>query len=250
MISVKLYGRLGNNLAQISTCIATAMRNKTDYMIPDRSVNPKVWKVYFPNLTPQRILAGHKIYKEPHFHYAPIPKDRNIQLDGYWQSYKYFDDYIPQITDKLGFKWQPVKGVVSIHVRRGDYALYPDKHPMLPVRYYDLAILHFATRGYSRFKFFSDDIDWCKKNFEGTPEITPGNPVTFEFSFGQTPLQDLNEMSCCEHNIIANSSFSWWAALANRNPDKIVIAPKVWFGSANSHLDTKDMLPDNWIKLF
>jgi len=85
---------------------------------------------------------------------------------------------------------------------------------------------------------FSDDIAWCKQNFKGD---------NIEFS-ERSPVEDLNLQLACEHNIIANSSMSWWGAFLNKNPSKIVIAPNKWFGPAQPH-NTKDLLPSEWAKI-
>ena len=99
--------------------------------------------------------------------------------------------------------------------------------------------------GYSSFIVCSDDIRWCRIQLK--PLELFG--AVFTFSSEQEPIADLALMSCCENNIIANSSFSWWSAWLNRNPDKIVIAPKLWFGPGNDHLKISDLLPDEWIKM-
>jgi hypothetical protein len=90
-----------------------------------------------------------------------------------------------------------------------------------------------------KFLIFSDDIQWCKQNF---PEMK-----NFVYIEGQKDYEDFLLMSLCNHNIICNSSFSWWAAWINQNSNKIVIAPKKWFGPAYSHFDTKDLYCDGWI---
>jgi hypothetical protein len=88
---------------------------------------------------------------------------------------------------------------------------------------------------------FSDDISWCKENLSFL-----NNKIFIE---GNTDFQDLYLMSKCKNNIIANSSFSWWGAWLNTNKDKIVIAPKKWFGISNSHLDTSDLYCNNWVTI-
>ena len=93
------------------------------------------------------------------------------------------------------------------------------------------------------FYIFSDDINWCKQNIR-----LPGDTIYIEDEFaGEKSCGHFALMMACKHFIIPNSSFAWWAAWLNSNPNKIVIAPKVWFH--NSMWDTKDILPPNWIKL-
>lgn len=238
MISVRLYGRCGNQLFQVATLLATAMRNKTDYALPRQSVNPRVWKTYINHL-PRRMPMGGRIWREPTHGYTPIPNEKNIILDGYFQSEKYFMDYRDEVIELLGFKWTPIKGI-SVHVRRGDYLTLQDKHPVVTLRYLHSAIQYFMDRGHKTFTFFSDDIKWCKEHFPN-----------FDFSEGNSEMKDIELMSCHEGHIIANSSFSWWGAWLNRNPDKIVVSPSEssWFGVNNKHLVTKDLIPDGWVQM-
>jgi hypothetical protein len=86
----------------------------------------------------------------------------------------------------------------------------------------------------------SDNISWCKKKFRGE---------NFFFSEGESAIVDMYLQSCCTNNIISNSSFSWWGAWMNKNPQKIVITPDPWFGIAFRNKDTKDLIPEGWIKL-
>lgn len=243
MITVKLYGRNGNILFQIATCIATALRNGTTYCIPHQTVNPKIWKQPFADRFPFCRPNGGRIWEEPSHAYTPIPKEKNLILHGYFQSEKYFSDYRDEVIKALGFQWQPKLGIVSIHVRRGDYLQLQDKHPVVTLYYLDKSMSYFWELGYRKFKFFSDDIEWCKEHFS--------HSEYYLFSEGKTELQDMQEMSECEHHIISNSSFSWWGAWLNRNPRKIVICPseKSWFGKDNAHLNTKDLCPESWIRM-
>lgn len=236
MISVKLYGRIGNMTFQIATCIATALRNGTDYCIPYKSTNPKIWKTYYD--FPRRMPVIREYWREQGHAYTPIPNKKFLMLDGYFQSEKYFKDYREEIINLLGYQWTPIKGMVAVHIRRGDYLNYPDKHPVVSFDYLNNSILHFWNLGYRNFTFFSDDIPWCKEHFPG-----------YNYSERMSEKKDIELISCCEHQIIANSSFSWWGAWLNRNPDKIVIAPKVWFGTGNAHLDTKDLYCEGWLKM-
>jgi len=119
-----------------------------------------------------------------------------------------------------------------LHVRRGDYLQLPTHHPTCTIDYYHKALANFD----GKVLVFSDDIDWCRKTFQDP---------RFEFVKGNLDYIDLYLMSMCKNNIIANSSFSWWAAWLNDNKDKKVIAPKKWFGPAISH-NTMDLYPKKW----
>jgi len=178
---------------------------------------------------------------EESFSYKALPTaTTNIILDGYFQSYKYFEQYEEQIRDlfnyKVPVKYDP-KGKVSIHVRRGNYTQLAEHHHNLDIKYYLNAINYFPG---CEFLVFSDDIEWCKNTFEGEE---------FTFVEGTTDIEDLHLMSQCEHNIIANSTFSWWGAFLNRNPNKIVVYPNKWFGPANTQYKTWDLFPPEWICL-
>lgn len=168
-----------------------------------------------------------------------LPK-QNIALDGYFQSYKYFQQYESEIRALFNFKvavnYDPTNKV-SLHVRRGNYVNLAEHHHNLSIEYYKNAVDYF--KGY-KFLVFSDDIAWCKENFIGEE---------FEFVEAQSDVQDLHLMSQCEHNVIANSTFSWWGAWLNNNPNKKVIYPNKWFGPKNSEFNTWDMFPDEWICL-
>jgi len=198
------------------------------------------------------------IIRERYFHFDPqiIRKYNYAIFDGYWQSEKYFIDIKNIITEELSLKKKYIDEIeknlinkiknnnsVSIHIRRGDYV--NDKttnlhHGTCPLDYYHRAIkIILANNKKSIFFIFSDDIDWVKKNLK---LLHPSF-----FISGNKDYEDLFLMSLCKHNIIANSSFSWWAAWLNNNPNKTVAAPKKWFN--NPHQNTKDLIPKPWIKI-
>jgi hypothetical protein len=138
------------------------------------------------------------------------------------------------------------ESAVSIHVRRGDYVSDAGTnrfHGTCSVDYYHDAvdrISGFAPA--SHFFVFSDGIDWAKEN------LRLRQPVTYvDFNDGEKNYEDLRLMSLCKHHIIANSSFSWWGAWLNPNPDKIVIAPKKWFNDPS--INTDDLIPNSWLRL-
>ena len=132
-----------------------------------------------------------------------------------------------------------VKNSISIHIRRGDYLNLPHYHPQQSLEYYMSAInLLGIDRNYL---IFSDDLDGIKNMFDFLPNKQFVN-------LGKNYL-DLYAISMCEHNIICNSTFGWWGAYLNENKDKKVIGPNNWFGPSASHLNSSDILPDNWIKI-
>lgn len=237
MISFKnlgAMGRLGNQLFQMAATMTCAMRNNDKYVFPIWS-DEKNFNLY--DCFSSKITNTAE-YRERTFTYTPIQYAPNLDLIGFFQSEKYFEDYkdiiIRTFTPRVGFGIH--YNTASIHVRRGDYLKFSDAHTNLDMAYYSEAMRIINAKNYF---VFSDDIDWCKKNFTGS-NVT--------FIENHSPAEDLALMLGCEHNIIANSSFSWWGAYLNKNPSKIVVAPGKWFGPKLSH-DTKDLLPEGWVKV-
>jgi hypothetical protein len=251
MVTVKLFGRAGNQMFQIATAIGYAVKHDMAFHIPKRSMDTEKWPCYFPHLTsevPQH--GGIFPYKETAHNYQEIPKFPHIELDGYFQTEKYFLHCRKRIID--GFTAAFIKEVklsdyISIHVRRGDYLLHPGKHPVITREYLIQAIIYFIHRGYNKFMFFSDDMPWCREFVHNTTEIF--KDIHFGFSEGQNELGDLNRMMYCQHHIISNSSFSWWGAWLNQQPGKIVVAPEVWFGEELKGLNVDDICPKDWIRM-
>lgn len=249
MITCLLAGRLGNYMHQVATTYAYSLRHGIDYAIPPNELN---YGALFPNVhTIEGIdtLGMHK-HNEPRTQeYAPIPKRKEILIEGYFQSEKYYSDFANEVADLFKLPYTMNKGVVSIHVRRGDYVQHSNVFPPVGSAYLKKAVAAFTESGYTHFKVFSDDIGWCKEHFNYY------SGATFEYSNGTKgdiyqDYQDMIDMSCCEHNIIANSTFSWWAAWLNRSPDKIVVCPSAfnWFGK-HSPLNTKDYIPEGWVQI-
>ena len=211
----------------------------------------------------EKLLPRHKrkVYKEPHFHFDKnfFSSRKNVLLKGVWQSEKYFAKYQSQVRKILVPKEEMISRVkqkgnelkqqnsVSIHVRRGDYLRLPiilEWHGVLDIEHYDNAIklLHSKADQPLILYYFSDDPKWVETNL---CSLWPGEVVSKNSQ--NTGMEDFYLMSQCRHNIIANSSFSWWAAWLNNNPEKVVIAPKKWFGNAPNN--TIDLIPESWIKI-
>ena len=164
------------------------------------------------------------------FQYATlVALAADSKSDVYFQDEKWFGKYEKEIQQMFGAGIGS-RPEVSIHVRRGDYLELEHQYPNLTkTDYYTRAIALFPPD--TKFLVFSDDISWCKDYFRG-PQFT--------FSVADNPIHDLNNMASCQHNIIANSSFSWWGAYLNRNPHKIVICPN------QSLWGSKISLPIKW----
>lgn len=183
---------------------------------------------------------------------------KSTYLDGHWQSERYFADHAEAIRSDLRFRDAPsernrellrsMKGMVpvSLHVRRGDYVTSTDAnatHGTCGIEYYVDAmqrVLSLAPE--SVFHVFSDDMDWARANL---PRLAP--MVFVDHNSGTDDHFDLLLMSACKHHIIANSSFSWWGAWLNPNPEKLVIAPVRWF--RDPAIDTSDLIPAEWTRL-
>lgn len=183
---------------------------------------------------------------------------KNTYLVGYWQSDKYFKGSEKEIRECFRLKNENLKyeslqtfgaeqESVSVHVRRGDYANNPhinNVHGLCGIDYYKRALEMMAAKlDRPTFYFFSDDLPWVVDNLGFLSE-------KFSVHYmepGKSAQTDLYIMSQCKHNIIANSSFSWWAAWLNRHSEKIVVAPKKWF--ADSSIDTCDLIPNGWTRL-
>lgn len=189
------------------------------------------------------------------FEEIKINSSSNTFLSGQWSSEKYFIEIEDVIRRDFTFK-QPLSDKnlklskiieltesVSIHIRRGDYVTLGIDE-ICNLDYYKKSINYICTKIINpTFFIFSDDIDWVKKNL-----IVPGENFFINHNKGTEAYMDMRLMSMCKHNIIANSSFSWWAAWLNGNKQKIVISPSV-LSKIDLSVGTGDVVPKNWIKL-
>ncbi len=191
-----------------------------------------------------------------HFYFQLLKKKKNVYLDGYYQNYRYFDSIrsvlLKEFVLKPGYN-QEVDNVkseieiagesVAIHIRRGDFAtIRKGYNGLCDLVYYQKA-LNIIKEKYPNVKIFifSDDIEWAKENLKfSNPTVFVSRPIL-------KPAEELFLMSFCKHQIIANSTFSWWAAWLNQNPKKIVVSPSVWLVAQD--IDNDYLLPSNWIRL-
>ena len=245
-----LAGGLGNMMFQIASSYGLSTEFNSE-IVTDFS--------HIGTLHKKPIVYKDNLFKDLNFLNSPLnnfvdvksePKDftyqsnlklstnKDTKLSGYFQSYKYFEHCKEGIKKMFTFKpYNQKMGYVSLHIRRGDYVNKSKFHHNLSIDYYNNAIDYF--KGY-KFLVFSDDIEWCKQQFKGNE---------FEFIENNTDYDDLHLMSECEHNVIANSTFSWWAAYLNQNSNKKVIYPNKWFGIHYKEFATKDIFPLTWICL-
>ena len=196
-------------------------------------------------------------YKESHFYF-----DENVfkikddcYFEGYWQSEKYFLKYREDLLREFTLKNElhhesknyhnkiAQSETVSLHIRRGDYVTnlhINNFHGTCSLDYYKNAVKVIEKKvSQPHFFIFSDDLEWAKKNLDFIKNIT-----FVELGDDVPDHDEMMLMSFCKHNIIANSSFSWWGAWLNQNTEKIVIAPKKWSAAEND-----DRIPKEWILL-
>jgi hypothetical protein len=231
------------------------------------TVNPLIWKVYrklsaiFSNF--DIFLAAYliKVYAEQSLSFEErlFKVSGNNYLCGYFQSEKYFGNYRKDLLKLFEFK-VPLNGKnkeiaaaikktnsVSVHIRRGDYVSNKQInsiHGTVGLKYYNKAIALLKEKMEKPvFYFFSDDVEWVMENFKLNSQV-----IVCHNSGSQSYI-DMQLMTYCKHNIIANSSFSWWGAWLNSNPEKIIIAPSKWYEEPTRNLSTVDMIPSGWIRL-
>ena len=244
-ITCNLQGRLGNQIFIISATIGTAIKYGKEFKIPRISKYPHFNKTYFNHL-PELTNPYTSTYIESTHAYQEIPNIDGLCLEGYFQTEKYFSHCRLEILKAFSHLLSnETKSDVAIHVRRGDYIDQQKNFPLCPMEYYCKAIMYFIYKEQVNFTVFSDDIQWCKENINQS-NFPLGN---FEYSEGRDEMSDLKYMSQHEHFIIANSSYSWWGAWLSKNENKTVIAPNIWFGTNLAHLDTKDLIPETWMKM-
>lgn len=244
-------GRLGNQMWAIASAIGIAKRNLTDY-----SFLEWVYQPWFKNKLPNTYDINYylrsnkfRLYTETSPYYQEVNLDNNYAWDlrGYFQSYKYFEDCEDLVKHYFTFGFETnynSKEFVAVHVRRGDYLLLRDIHPNLTKEYYQKAMDLFPD---DRFLIFSDDVpwvmdcDWFDHNrcvFKVFEQDAENLPAPYD-------LLHMAYMTKCKSFIIANSSYSWWAAYLSDSPNKVVVAPKTWVLNE----DRDDRLPPDWIRI-
>jgi len=293
MIVTRLYGGLGNQMFQYAFAFALSSINKCDLYLDVREFDEVYSKNTVRKFDLDKFQIKGKVASEKILHkfrltcnasrykwfrkIAPwLPQgflmyfkekgyafNASIQknckwgyLDGYWQSYKYFDAYRDQIVKQfipinIDKKNREVaeeikrENSISLHVRRGDYVTNPhanQTHGICSLGYYKLCIEKLEKNiDNLHFYLFSDDPTWVKEN------LIIHHPITIMDRNGSKDAHiDLYLMSLCKHHIIANSSFSWWGAWLSNSKNKIVFSPHRWFQSGES---TDDLIPESWEKV-
>jgi hypothetical protein len=274
-------GGLGNQIFQIFATIAYGIKSRKQFKFLNldklgggsTTIRYTFWKSFFLNLRPFLIdELPNKIHtiRENGFPYKElsvleITLNDDILLYGYFQSYKYFhsqydiicrliclDKMKENLLHKLQLNSNDFEKTISMHFRIGDYKKIQHYHPLTTYDYYELSLEYIKTKN-SNEKFnilyfceeedINDVLNMVNKLVAKFPN--------YKFTRGEKNLEDWEQMllmSLCHHNIIANSSFSWWGAYFNSWSDKIVCYPSVWFGKI-ANVDTRDLCPSEWIKI-
>lgn len=270
MITIQIgdRGRLGNQMFQYASLMGIAHKQNLKYGINFEKFNGSNWNSLSDTDTISRstiilplafdLKVDHSIdqknilfqkVEENDFYFDErfFNTGDNIHLDGYFQSEKYFKHIENEVRDQFRFKNEIIEKTktflnknktVAVHVRRTDYTTVPH-FPLCTVEYYKQAFSFFGND--YNFIVLADDRQWAYEY------LKPLNKrVTISESCNQ--FIDLCIMTLCEHNIIANSSYSWWGAWLNNNLDKKVIAPKNWFGPPFK-FDARDLYCEGWITI-
>ncbi|UWR60439.1 alpha-1,2-fucosyltransferase [Phaeobacter inhibens] len=283
MIITRLHGRLGNQMFQYAAGRALADRLGVSLALDSRGAELRgegvLTRVFdldlaTPDILPplrQRAPLGYALWRGLGQHLGTGPKLRrevglgynpdfvdwsdNSYLHGYWQSERYFaqsaerirrDFTFPEYSNQQNAEMAARIGetnAISLHVRRGDY-LTLAAHVLCDQAYYEAALAQVldGLEGQPTVYVFSDDPQWAKENLP-----LPCDKVVVDFNGADTDYEDMRLMSLCKHNIIGNSSFSWWAAWLNQTPDRRVAGPAKWFGDPK--LNNPDILPPGWLRI-
>jgi len=237
------YGRFGNQLFQIAATIGIAKANGYDYAFPkwvnhdakerfgtDEDINVWGWfEKELPECDPSSMLEYYISWG-----WQGLQHPDNVSYCGHMQSEKYFAHCADDIRRQFKMKGEDRQSdYTAIHVRMGDYG--GDYHPICRIDYYEKAMQGVP----GAYMIFSDDIKKAKEMF--APFVS-----SHDYFYDGNTFESFREMKMCRNHIIANSTFSWWAAwLAGGK----VVAPSTWFGPAASNLETGDIYPENWIRI-
>jgi hypothetical protein len=279
MITCNLMGGLGNQIFQIFTTISYAIKSKNEFKFTNATtlgsenitIRYTFWNSFFSKLKHFTTNKFPELYmiREQEFAFNELPLykmiNNNVVIFGYFQSYKYFESNYKticrmiglekmkeELLKKMNYNLDFLKNVVSLHFRIGDYKKLQEYHPIMTKYYYYDCLNYLKSQKLDRqftIMYFCEDCD-LEEVSETIRYLAQEFPL-YNFIRGGQELEDWEQMllmSCCHHNVIANSSFSWWSAYFNDWSDKIVCYPSKWFGPTSLH-NTKDLCPSNWIKI-
>jgi len=279
MITCNLMGGLGNQIFQIFATISYAIKSNSQFKFMNveslgsgsTTVRNTYWKTFFSNMRPflMQSMPAVTVIRESGFPYNELPVqemiNRDVLIFGYFQSYKYFQENYNVICRMVGINKMKealllkldlsndyTENTISMHFRIGDYKKIQEVHPLATYGYYERSLQHLQTRHPTKsfnVLFFFEDVDYDDVTVT-INKLTAKFP-DYNFTRASNTLADWEQMllmSCCHHNIIANSSFSWWGAYFNTFVDKLVCYPSAWFGQVARN-DTRDLCPGDWIKV-
>jgi len=272
MITTEVMGGLGNQLFQIFNLIAYSLTYKVPFFFEAKKISrldrPFYWSNFLLSLRPfLRIAYDSKIpqYKEPNFHYDKIVQFNKItqpfKFFGYFQSYKYFQEQQESIYKfiKLDEQIDKIKSEydytnrISLHFRVGDYINLQQHHPVMKIDYYIKSLkslINDTKKDNWTVLFFCEEGDIAYVDFQINLIKQELPNIIFEkIDSKYADWQQVLIMSLCQHHIIANSTFSWWGAYFNKNVDKQVYYPSLWFGPAQGEKNTDDLFPPKWNKI-
>ena len=279
MIAVKLMGGLGNQMFQYALGRKISLEQnvplKLDLsFLSRRDMEPNfVYRDYDLDIFVMEpdlgLVASTQplTINQPYFHYAPevvtvaknmLQSGKNVLLEGYWQTPKYFEPYDHQIRSDFEFrnKIQAANeshilellgsiestNSVMVNIRRTDY-LNTHFHGIMGMEYIKQASQVISKKVQNlRYFVFSDDVEWCKDNIH-----LPNSAFVDHTYAGKKFEYYMQLMKACKYFIIPNSTFAWWTAWLNTSPEKTVVAPKRWF--KDTSLNTADLIPKNWIRI-
>lgn len=249
-------GHLGNQMFQYAALLGFSKKHNTEFCIPHEGTFGKHYytklrsSIYDAfDINPKKGISTFPTVNEAHFHFDEElfnnPPHKNINLYGFFQTEKYFENVKEEVRNTFQFKEEyfgiakemrsQLSGeIISLHVRRTDYVNNPG-HDVCELEYYERALKEVPDD--CKVIIFTDDPEWVK-----VQEIFPDN--RFFVSETDCPYTDMCLMTLCDYHILCNSSFSWWGAWLSKS--KKVIAPKVWFGPALNH-NIKDLYCDGWV---
>ena len=263
MIYSCLQGRIGNIMFEVVAAASHAKKMEVPYLAlfsrPDSLPEWDNWYIEYLEQFKETILRNiplsgeypENIYRfeERKMTYKALASVKDMILDGYFQSEKYFDKELVRelfAIDLITYEYIKTKygkildqHPVSVVVRRGDYLVLSAQYVICKMPYYRKAMAYLGKD--KMFLVISDDIEWCKSHFKG---------YNVFFVEDESPTVDLYLASLCTHHIISNTTFAWWGAWLNPNPNKIVVYPSIWMGPLNyKEKNVSDLCPPEWIPI-
>jgi|TARA_Y100000389_G_scaffold202035_1_gene246299 hypothetical protein len=294
MLYIILKAQLGNQLFQIFNAINLSLKYNIDYRICCDKENKTIYenkKTYFDiflNVIKDKVVKTNKEeieknisnnikYKEKSFNYDKINLENytnliinNIYIDGFFQSYKYFEENYNEIIEllnikklqnnlKIEYNYIFSKKTIGIHFRLGDYIFLQDFHPIQTIKYYIKALSELNNKlsinndniiNYNILVFCQNIDNNIVNKYINRLNLYFQNKINFiKINDSINEWEQILFMSLCDHLIIANSTFSWFGGYFSEKENKIIIYPKKWFGKNYKDNSIVDLIPNNWIEI-